>query len=198
MLLVWRRPVAVSPVREVEREPVLPAPPQVAPPSPAALFSPPAPGEASEALRRVFGQTVSSPEAAFAGDFNGDGSQDLAVVVRGARLPELNSELANWIVQDAQGAQDGTVRTRVSGGDALLAVIHGYGTLGWRDADARQAYLVTNAVGEEMRVKRVEAASRENPDRRFDVLLGRWPEGEGIVRWTGARYRRSRHPPGKT
>jgi hypothetical protein len=191
--VVWSRPVARQQATEAEREPVLPAQP-VATPSPEPLFSPPAPGEASGALRRVFGEAVSRPDGAFAGDFNGDGSQDLAVVVRGTRLPELNNELANWIVQDAR---DATARAQVSGGDVLLAVIHGYGALGWRDAEARQAYLLRNAVGADMRVKHVEGAapSRDAPPRRFDVLLGRWPEGDGVVRWTGARYRRISHRP---
>jgi len=195
VLLVWRRPVGRPQATEAEREPVLPAEP-AASPTPEPLFSPPAPGEASAALRRVFGETVSPPDAAFAGDFNGDGSQDLAVVVRGTKLPELNEELANWIVQDAQ---DATARAHVASGDVLLAVIHGYGAPGWRNPEARQAYLVRNAVGADMRVKHVEgvAASRDTPSRRFDVLLGRWPDGEAVVRWTGARYLRSRHPPGK-
>jgi len=36
------------------------------------------------------------------GDFNGDGSEDLAVVVKPneTKLAEVNSEMANWILED--------------------------------------------------------------------------------------------------
>ena len=36
---------------------------------------------------------------------------------------------------------------RVEENELLLAVIHGYGTQGWRDAQATQTYLLKNAAG---------------------------------------------------
>lgn len=62
--------------------------------------------EVQEAVKRVCQDTVtidtSRSEPFIIGDFNGDGSQDLAVIVKPAKgaLAKLNSEYANWIVED--------------------------------------------------------------------------------------------------
>jgi len=85
---------------------VLALPPTPAPGPPE--LRPPQPAEAQEAIKRVYGDTVfvesSRPKYFIAGDFNGDGSIDLGVVVRPARgqVAKLNSELANWIRCDPQ------------------------------------------------------------------------------------------------
>src|SRR5258707_11015673 len=80
---------------------------------PAASPSPPAPpapppqlDEVRSAMARVFAKAV-EPEttnatAFVAGDFNGDGSTDLAVItkVSATSLKEINNELANWLLED--------------------------------------------------------------------------------------------------
>jgi len=125
---------------------------------------PPAPASSVEVdavLRRNFGSGVVSrtQEGSFVtGDFNGDGSQDLAVVVRFGRskLDTINDPLSNWTIQDAaqaflpSGSQRVVFRTRgartvVRPKEPLIAVVHGTGSQGWRDALARQTYLVRNA-----------------------------------------------------
>jgi hypothetical protein len=67
----------------------------------------PAAADVQAAIQRVYLNAVEidpGPRESFLiGDFNGDGSQDLAVVqpVEGA-LTKLNSDYANWIVEDPQ------------------------------------------------------------------------------------------------
>ncbi len=126
--------------------------------------------EVREAVRRVFGNDVvlgGHERATFVvGDFNGDQCPDLAVAVIATegKLDDLNNTLANWIVQDPRHAyvppktqtvivpppmaQMRTIRS----GEALLAVIHGYGTEGWRNPMARQAYLLRSAAGQSIHV----------------------------------------------
>src|SRR6185369_6084964 len=78
-------------------------------PTPAEPSESPRPPKADEvagALSRVFNKAVSLDETRapsfVVGDFNGDGSQDLAVVTKATEsaLPEINNELANWILED--------------------------------------------------------------------------------------------------
>ena len=99
-----------------------------------------------------------TPRAFVAGDYNGDDVTDLAVAVRPRSpdaLPSLNAELTTWSVQDAAAPVTLTLSTpqpvKVAAGDLLLAVVHGVGVGGWRNPEARQSYLVKNAVGSVMR-----------------------------------------------
>ena len=68
--------------------------------------SPPRPEELNEAVSRVFQKaaitdTTQNPNFVI-GDFNGDGSEDLAVVTKAGEnsLAEINSEFANWTLED--------------------------------------------------------------------------------------------------
>ncbi|HEY0406227.1 MAG TPA: hypothetical protein VGC89_10895, partial [Pyrinomonadaceae bacterium] len=66
---------------------------------------PPKPEEVSAVVARVYKDAVTVDAGRqplfVVGDFNGDDSQDIAVVVRPAKgkLEELNSEVANWILE---------------------------------------------------------------------------------------------------
>jgi hypothetical protein len=135
--------------------------PEAPPPSAAAshseqLSQPPPPNlvEVQEAAKRVFKDAAlldSSRNPSFlGGDFNGDGSQDIAVIIKPApgKLSQLNQEFPPWILRDPFiSVQPGMPRLRVAATDLLLAVIHGYGQNGWRDPEATQTYLLKNAVG---------------------------------------------------
>ncbi|HKR29202.1 MAG TPA: hypothetical protein VJT08_01920, partial [Terriglobales bacterium] len=117
--------------------------------------------EVDATLQRIFGRAVVADRGDHSfvnGDFNGDGSQDLAVIVLPlkTKLGIINDELANWTVQDAtqfftppEGQhvvfRRKQARPLVQAGEPLLAVVHGVGTDGWRDSAARQAYLVRHA-----------------------------------------------------
>jgi hypothetical protein len=142
------------------------------------------------------------------GDFNGDGSQDIAVVVKPSKgmLPELNSEYANWIREDpfevgklaAHAHEQQSIKKRkptvVTARDNLLVVIHGYQAAGWRDPNARQTYLLKNAVGEKLSTERSDTllshtANRQQlPPLRGDVIHETLNGTPGLLYWTGGRY----------
>lgn len=127
---------------------------------------PPTTAQVKEAFQRVFGESLvpeidnaSGVTTFIVGDFNGDQSEDLAVIARPApgRLDDVNNELSNWILQDADKAFIPTpaksvvvpphqARPHVERGEELLAIIHGVGAQGWRSPEARQAYIVKHAA----------------------------------------------------
>jgi hypothetical protein len=180
------------------------------PPSPAAAetlrpavvnadFSPPRAGEAVTVLYRAFGRAVEMErDAATVGDFNGDGSPDLAVDVRvaEAHAAEINDPVANWTVQDCdppptrREANEPLPPPAVRNRELLLAVVHGFGRRGWRDPAARQAYLVKGAQeGPWLGRPRDAYPGLDAPASRplGDVLAGSNPAG-AIAYWTGASY----------
>lgn len=137
------------------------------------------------------------------GDFNGDGSQDIVVVVKPGKgmLPELNSEYSNWIREDPLevgklAAQSVKKRkpTVVNARDNLLAVIHGYQAAGWRDPKATQTYLLKNAVGEKLSTESSASLHSHTtnkqplPPLQGDVIHETLTGNPGFLYWTGARY----------
>lgn len=181
---------------------------------------PPQPSEVESALARVYQTAVVVADApgrasALAGDFNGDGSQDIAVVVKPnkAQLSEINSEFAAWIVEDPRRVFLPLLPTRtnqappahqpsqVEAGETLLAIIHGYKSEGWRNPDAKQTYLLKNANGTQMRTQtrtearemvKAEAANSAAPHRlpyMHGDLIWQVLDGKaGWLYWTGAKY----------
>jgi len=196
-----------------EKVPSLPSPtssppkPEEAPPLP-----PPQPAEVREAVTRVYQNAVTTeadrPESFIVGDFNGDGSPDLAVVVKptDGMIPKLNSELANWILGDPQKVVRPDLKKRVhqfpptpepvkvQPGDVLLAMIHGYGPAGWRSPRARQTYLLKHAVGSNLRVQSVKellsakTSKTKLPSLNGDVVRETLEGKPGFLYWTGAKY----------
>src|SRR5215467_13732320 len=140
-----------------------PAPQKGAEPPSAPLPAPTA-AEVTTALHRIFGDDLiveqdSKRPTFIAADLNGDDSQDLAVIVRPApgKLADINSELANWIIQDANSffipPSEGHVVNvpipappKVTEGEVILAIVHGHGHEGWRNPEAKQGYLVKHAA----------------------------------------------------
>ena len=134
-----------------------------------------------QAVKRVFGDsalTDTSRNPAFiVGDFNGDLSQDIVVVLKPVpeKLADLNEEFATWILRDPLAANESQVpRLRIAANDELLAIIHGYGANGWHDSQATQTYLLKNVVGSGMKAdqpKDVAGASPgKKPRLRGDVI----------------------------
>jgi len=128
------------------------------------------------------------------GDFNGDNSEDIAVIVKPGKgkLSALNSEYANWILEDPRQPPL-PARPRpisIHGNDVLLAVIHGYERDGWRNALATQTYLLKNAVGEEFQTQPAQQlnGNRSSPRLRGDVIREKLDGANGIILWTGAKY----------
>lgn len=130
------------------------------------------------------------------GDFNGDDSEDIAVVVKPGKgkLPDLNSEYSNWILEDPHQLPPQEPGRRpppisVQGNDVLLAVIHGHERDGWRNALATQTYLLKHAVGKEFETQSAQQMNGSTvPALRGDVIREKLNGANGIIYWTGAKY----------
>jgi len=83
------------------------------------------------------------------GDFNGDSSQDIAVILKPApgKIAQMNEEIPSWILKDPFVTNQPATPLHVGENELLLAVVHGYGPNGWRDPQATQTFLLKNAVG---------------------------------------------------
>lgn len=178
-------------------------------PEPAANLSPPTQDEVRGAVARVYKDAVVVDTSRFAvGDFNGDGSQDLAVAVTPATtmLGEINSEVANWILEDPQkivlpDPKKTTQRlapvpapTRVAQSDVLLVVLHGHGPSGWRNPESRQTYLLKNAVGAGIRSQKMTTLQKANtgktalPKLLGDVISETLGAEPGFLYYNGSKY----------
>jgi hypothetical protein len=200
-----------QPTAEQPAQPEAVQPPATEEPQPEPTLKLPTPSaaEVRNAIARIYKNAVIVDITRFiVGDFNGDGFQDLAAVVRPAegKLTEINNEVANWILEDPQKIvlpdPKKSVQqfphlpepTRVDRMDILLAVLHGYGSDGWRDQRARQTYLLKNAVGNNMKseqlanVLRMIRGKGNLPRLRGDVISEAIAGESGILYYTGAKY----------
>lgn len=171
---------------------------------------PPSLAEAKEALERVYRGAVDAggPAPFVTGDFNGDGSEDIAIAVTpvAGKIEEVNSEFANWILADAKRAAvfDPKKRTqslpaqtgpvKVQAGEALLAIVHGYGPNGWRDRQATQSYLLKNAAAAGMRVVPLKnfppalKVKESGAKSHADVISGTLSRKPGFLYWATGKY----------
>lgn len=182
-------------------------------PSPAASseLPPPKPEEVREVIARVYKDAVtidtSNPTGYVVGDFNADGSQDIAVVVRPAKgkLEEINSEVANWIMEDprkvvlpdphksVQPLPPRPAPVKAEEDDILLTIIHGYKQEGWRNREAQQAYMLYDAVGSSMTAQPLKALQSTTVNKTAlaksgDVIKETLDGEQGFLYWTGAKY----------
>src|SRR3989440_1729796 len=163
-------------------------------------LAPPKTEEVNDAIVRVFNKaaTVDSNYTAsvLVGDFNGDGSQDIAVAMKPNPdgLAEINSEFANWVLEDVKQAEQAAKPTPVKAErtETLIAIIHGVGAKGWRNPEARQTFLLRNASGTSPVVEFAEKPSASNTSRnptpRGDVIRETINGRRGLIYWNGARY----------
>ena len=195
-------------------KPIVVATPQPTPAaSPTAIpkLPPPTQAEVEAALHRIFGDDLiptANSRSFIVGDFNGDQSEDLAVIARPAagKLDDVNNELANWIIQDADKAFIAPLgkkvvvppkqeRPRIEGGEQVLAIIHGFGPRGWRNADARQAYIVKHAAanfqGTAPSVSQKAIRAMKLPVET-EIIKEIRDNKKGFLFWTGGAY--SWHP----
>lgn len=152
------------------------------------------------AVKRVFKDSAlvdtSRKPAFIAGDFNGDLSQDIAVVLKPApeKLSDMNNEFPTWILRDpSAGNRSQIPRLRIAASDVLLAVIHGYGPNGWRDLQATQTFLLKNVVGSGMEARQpkdVAAANqgKKRPQLNGDVIGEVLGGTSGYLYYSGASY----------
>ena len=139
----------------------------------------------------------SRPAPFMIGDFNGDNSEDIAIVVKPRKLSDLNSEYVNWILEDPHNIQQPSLNVRKD--DVLLAVIHGHQREGWRHEFARQTYLLKNAVGDDLETMSIKqlrnsGESKLLPSLRGDVIREHLKGSAKIIYWTGGKY--AWHPAG--
>lgn len=157
--------------------PVAEAPPVAYQPTPQStplqLAGIPAPkqSEVQEAVRRIFKDaavinTAYNPSF-LSGDFNGDGSQDLAVILKPAKLDEMNQELPPWLVREPRTRKAPLTHARIEKDETFLAVIHGYGANHWRDPDATQTFVLKDVVGQDLKVQSLNEFVTANSGRKL-------------------------------
>lgn len=174
---------------------------------------PPTVAQVTGAVERVFKGAAVAADAQsprfVVGDFNGDFSQDVAVVVRPApgRLTDINDELANWILvqplrppppaglpyPEAHARAAERRRVQAEEADVLVAVIHGHEAEGWRDPRATQTYVLKGAAGERFRTRArrelLKTSARGRlPRLRGDVIAQDLGGQTGFLYYDGAKY----------
>jgi len=190
----------VSPQSSVAQAPPQQSPVAQAPPQQIAKLPPPDLDQIQQAVKRVFKDSALVDTARkpsyVAGDFNGDLSQDIAVILKPApgKIADINQELPAWILKDIVTSNEpGKPPVRVAQDDVLLAVIHGYGPEGWRDSQATQTFLLKNAVGSDIAVHPGKEFVAANSDKRLPRvngdLIGENLRGKpGYLYYAGATY----------
>jgi hypothetical protein len=204
---------------ETASSPQAAQPPQATQPPPTAIkqpepvkaieTAPPRLQEVQSAIARVYEGTMTVDANRFlAGDLDGDGSQDLIAVVKPVRamLPEINSELARWRIEDPRKIFVPKITNRLqtmpkapdpvfaNEGDVLMVVIHGHGPNGWRAPEAMNTYLLKNAVGNGISMQKMKEAmsfarGKKRPlNLRGDVIKQTLGGEPGFLFWTGADY----------
>ena len=129
----------------------------------------------------------------FTGDFNGDASQDLVVILKPVNLEEMNRQYAPWLVRDPRSNLSTRVRPPIEKDDTLLAVIHGFGNNDWRDPDATQTFVLKNVVGNDMKIETgkefLEANSGRKLPRPQGDLIGETIDGtQGYLYYATSNY----------
>lgn len=152
------------------------------------------------AVHRVFKDAAIVDTAAnpsfFVGDFNGDASEDLAVVLKPAtgRVAELNEEYSPWLLRDLFSLDQATKPTvRIQQQDVLLAIIHGYGDNEWRDSQATQTFVLKNAIGTNMVVRTGKDLAHEHSGKRLplpqgDLIAQNLRGGNGYLYYASSSY----------
>lgn len=127
--------------------------------------------EVQQAVKRVFKDAAVLHPAYkpnfIDGDFNGDASQDLAVILKPAQLDEMNQEYPPWLLRDPRTTSTARQQLHIEKDEVLLAVIHGYGTNDWRDPEATQTFVLKNAVGSDLRVQTVKEFAEANSGKKL-------------------------------
>jgi hypothetical protein len=170
--------------------------------------APPTVAEIRAVVKRIYQEAATVDESrarAFAvGDFNGDQSQDIAILTRPVKgkLSQLNDEYANWIIEDplansqSEPAQNTQTKkpapVRVEPNDLFLTIVHGYEQEGWRHRMATQTYLLRNAGGSDLERLSAREVLNQNGERlaglRGDVLRETVAGESGFIYWTGSKY----------
>ena len=185
-----RRPIAEAPPPAVQPSPES-TPVQLTVQSAAKL------SEVQEAVKRVFKDAAvidSNYNPNFlAGDFNGDASQDIAVVLKPANLNEMNQELPPWLVREPRNMKTSRAPAKIEKDEVVLAVIHGFGPNHWRDPEATQTFVLKNVVGNGLKVHSPTEFVTTNSGRKLPRpqgdLIGETLQGTaGYLYYANATY----------
>ena len=132
--------------------------------------------EVQQAIKRVFKDAAvidtNYNPSFFTGDFNGDGSEDIAVVVKPVKLDQMNQELPPWLVRRPRTNRVDPVRIPIEKNDTLLAVIHGFGANHWRDPEATQTFVLKDMVGSDLKVQSPKDFVAANTGRKLPRAQG--------------------------
>lgn len=183
---------------EAEHGPVSYQPTPVSTPAQTVPAAEPQLADVEAAVKRVFKDSVvvdhDYKTSFLVGDFNGDTSQDLAVVLKPVpeKIAEMN-EQPTWLLRDPRAQYNPRVPLHVEKDDVLLAVIHGYGANDWRDPQATQTFLLKNVVGAGMYVQGGKEFVEKNNGRRIprphgDVIGETLKGDQGYLYYTAANY----------
>lgn len=185
------------------KQPVVEAPPPAVQPTPESTpvqlttVAAPKQSEVQEAVKRVFkdAAVVSNNHNPnyLSGDFNGDGSQDLAVILKPVKLDLMNQDLPPWLIRQPRTNKVDRTRLRIEKDETILAVIHGFGANHWRDPDATQTFVLKNVVGNNLKVESpkdfVTANSGRKLPRPQGDLIGETVDGNaGYLYYAQATY----------
>jgi hypothetical protein len=141
--------------------------------TPIQLTSVPAPkqSEVQEAVKRIFKDAAvidtNYNPSYLSGDFNGDGSQDLAVILKPAKLDLMNQELPPWLVRQPRNNKAARAHVPIAKDETFLAVIHGFGPNHWRDPDATQTFVLKDVVGQNLKVHSLNEFVTANSGRKL-------------------------------
>ena len=127
--------------------------------------------EVQEAVKRVFKDAAvvdtNYNPSFLSGDFNGDGSQDLAVILKPAKLDLINQELPPWLVRQPRANKVARAHVPIAKDENFLAVIHGFGANNWRDPDATQTFVLKDVVGQDLKVHSLNEFVTANSGRKL-------------------------------
>jgi hypothetical protein len=193
--------------RSVEKPIPVTSPEAQKTPEPLPQLPKPTTADVESAMHRVFGDDLvweHGTSRFIVGDFNGDGFEDVAVIAKAAagKLDDINNELSNWTIQDADNffvppsgkrvvKAPGIAPAKVNEGEEVLAIIHGYGPKGWRNPEARQAYVVKHAAapfrGTAPSLSQKAIRAMHLPVQS-DVIKEVRNNQKGFLFWTGGNY----------
>ncbi|HEX7335046.1 MAG TPA: hypothetical protein VF290_26325 [Pyrinomonadaceae bacterium] len=159
----------------VEQAPAYQPTPESTPVRLAAAAAPKLP-EVQDAIKRVFKDaavldTNRKPNFLM-GDFNGDTSQDIAVIIKPVNLEEMNQEFSPWLVRSPLANKLDRAQLKIEKDEPLLAVIHGYGTNDWRDPEATQTFVLKHVVGDDLKVHSGKEFVASNAGRKLPRTQG--------------------------
>ncbi|HEU4873856.1 MAG TPA: hypothetical protein VFT44_12225 [Pyrinomonadaceae bacterium] len=132
--------------------------------------------EVRDAIKRIFKDAAvldqnSNPNFLM-GDFNGDASQDLAVVIKPVKLEEMNQDYPPWLVRAPRTRKVDRAPLKIEKDEALLAVIHGYGINDWRDPEATQTFVLKDVVGSDLKLHSGKEFVAANAGRKLPRTQG--------------------------